>query len=429
MGYIAKELKRPHVTRRTLWLEYKETNPDGYEYSQFCWHVNRALKEPDLEMHIEYKAGEKVFTDYAGDTLPIIDPTTGEVREANIFVSCLGASSLIYTEASENMQEASWIGSHIRALEYYSGAPEIVVTDNTKTAIRKADRYEPDINPLFHDMASHYGCAVIPTRVAKPKDKARVEKSVQAVETMILGTLRNRKFFSIHELNCALWEQLEKVNERKMRRLDASRRELFEEIERPALRPLPVERYHFREWAQVKVGYNYHIWFGKHYYSVPYRYAGREVDVRASSTLVEVLWDNKRIASHVRSSRFGGYTTLAEHMPPSHRAYNDAWPPERLISLAGGVGPNTRNLVEIILSKALHPQQKFNSCLGIIRLKDRYGKVRLEMASKRAVECNATTYQSVKSILEKGLDKEPVRKAPRYVPPAHENIRGRGYYN
>ena len=196
MGYIAKELKRPHVTRRTLWLEYKETHPDGYEYSQFCWHVNKALSDPELEMHIEYKAGERMFTDYAGDTMPITDPSTGEIRQAYIFVSCLGASSYIYTEASENMQEANWIDSHVRALEFYAGAPEIIVPDNTKTAVKTPDRYEPDINPLFHDMAAHYGCAVIPARVSKPKDKARVEKSVQAVETMILGPLRNRVFFS-----------------------------------------------------------------------------------------------------------------------------------------------------------------------------------------------------------------------------------------
>lgn len=427
--YIAKELKRRHVTRMTLWLEYKAQYPDGYEYSQFCWHISKLLIDPELSMHIEYKAGERLFTDYAGDAMPITDPRTGEITPAYIFVSCLGASNYIYIESTENMQAAHWIGSHIRALEFYGGSPEVIVPDNTKTAIRTPDRYEPDINPLFYDMASHYGCAVIPARVAKPKDKARVEKSVQAVQTMILGPLRNRVFFSICELNAALWEGLEKVNAQKMQRLEVSRRELYEEIEKPALRPLPGSRYAFREWAKAKASYNYHIWFGKHYYSVPHRYAGREIDVRASSTLVEALCDNKRIASHQRSYRVGGYTTVSEHMPPAHQAYGDKWPPERLINWAAEVGPNTRDLVTIILEKAMHPQQKYNACLGIIKLKSRYGKERLELASRRAVKCNATSYQSVKSILERGLDKEPIREAPQYVPAGHENIRGGGYYN
>lgn len=427
--YITKELKRPHVTRRTLWLEYKQQYPDGYEYSQFCYHIKKYLTDPELTMHIEYKAGERMFTDYAGDTIQITDPHTGEIKPAYIFVSCLGASSLIYTEGTPDMREANWIESHIRALEYYGGIPEIIVPDNTKTAVKTPDRYEPDINPMFSDMASYYGCAVIPARVRKPKDKARVEKSVQIVETMILGHLRNRIFFSIQELNAALWEELEKVNSRKMQKLAISRKELYEEIEKAALRPLPQSRYAFREWAKVKVGYNYHIWFGKHYYSVPYRYAGREVDVRASSTLMEVLCDNRRIASHMRNYRIGGYTTLSEHMPPAHQAYEDKWPPERLISWAAEVGPNTRDLVRIILAKAAHPQQKYNSCQGIIRLKNRYGTERLELAAKRAVVCNAANYKSVKSILDKGLDKEPIREAPRYVPADHENIRGSDYYN
>lgn len=427
--YITKELKRPHVTRRTLWLEYKAQHTDGYEYSQFCYHISKYLTDPELTMHIEYKAGARMFTDYAGQTMPITDPRTGEIAPAYIFVSCLGSSSLIYTEGTENMQEANWMGSHIRALEFYGGSPEVIVPDNTKTAVKTPDRYEPDINPLFGDMAAHYGCAVIPARVRKPRDKGRVEKSVQAVETMILGPLRNRTFFSIHELNVALWEGLEKVNTQKMQRVRVSRRELYEEIEKASLRPLPISRYAFCEWAKAKVGYNYHIWFGKHYYSVPYRYAGREVDIRASSTMIEVLSGNKRIASHLRSARVGGYTTLAEHMPPAHQAYKDQWPPERLVSWAAEVGPNTRDLVAIILEKAMHPQQKYNSCLGIIRLKDRHGKERLEMAARRAVKCNATSYQSVKSILERGLEKEPIREMPQYVPSGHENIRGGGYYN
>ncbi|MHB1463485.1 MAG: IS21 family transposase [Armatimonadota bacterium] len=429
LEYITKELKRPHVTRRTLWFEYKAQYPDGYEYSQFCYHISKLLVDPELTMHIEYKAGERLFTDYAGDTMPITDIKTGEIKPAYVFVSCLGSSSLIYTEGTENMQEANWISSHIRALEFYGGSPEVIVPDNTKTAVKTPDRYEPDINPIFHDMASHYGCAVIPARVRKPKDKARVEKSVQVVETMILGPLRNRVFFSIHELNAALWEGLERVNAQKMQRLGVSRRELYEEIEKSALIPLPETRYAFREWANAKVGYNYHIWFGKHYYSVPYRHAGKEIDVKASSTLVEILYDNKRIASHPRSYQIGGYTTVSEHMPPAHRAYGDKWPPERLISWAATVGPNTRDLVRIILEKAIHPQQRYNSCSGIIKLESSFGKERLEMAARRAVLCNATNYKSVKSILDKGLDKEPIREMPLYVPDDHENIRGGGYYS
>lgn len=427
--YITKELKRRHVTRRTLWHEYKAQHSDGYEYSQFCHHINKYLTDPELTMHIEYKAGERMFTDYAGATMPITGPKTGEIKPAYIFVSCLGSSSFIYTEGTLNMQASNWIDSHIRAFEFYGGCPEIIVPDNTKTAVKTPDRYEPDINPLFRDMAAHYGCAVIPARVRKPKDKARVEKSVQAVETMILAPLRNRVFFSIHELNAALWEGLEKLNAHKMQRLGVSRKELYDEIEKAALRPLPPQRYAFREWATAKVGYNYHIWFGKHYYSIPYRYAGREVDIRASSTLVEVFSGNRRIASHLRSYRNAGYTTLPEHMPPAHQAYADKWPPERLIAWAAEVGPHTQDLVAIILEKAAHPQQKYNSCQGIIRLKSRYGRERLELAAKRAVVCNVTSYQSVKSILDRGLEKEPIREAPQYVPSSHENIRGVGYYS
>jgi len=427
IAYLIAEMKKKHVTLSLLWLEYKSTNPDGYQYTQFCHYYREEKKKLDVVLRQEHRAGEKLFTDYAGQKMYITDPRTGLLTPASIFVAVLGGTSYTYADATLSMTLPSWISSHIRALEYFGGAPEIIVPDNTGCAVIKADRYEPDLNPIFADMAAHYGCAVIPARVAKPRDKAPVETGVQVVERWILAALRNRVFFSIEELNDAIADLLERLNGRKFKKMNTSRRELFEKIEKPAMKPLPPTRYEFLEWKTAKVGIDYHISVGSHLYSVPYQLVGERVDVRLSSVTVEVLYKNRRVASHIRSYKEGGATTNPEHRPKSHQAHLE-WTPSRIIGWAAKTGPNTAALVQKILETKRHPEMGYRSCLGIIRLAGQYTPERVEAASHRALRCNALGYKSVKSILECGLDRMPLKDAPVYTPPAHENLRGREYY-
>lgn len=428
MDYLLQEMRRPHVTLYLLWLEYRELHPDGYSYTQFCYHYSQAKKKLSPTLRQEHKAGEKLFTDYAGDTLKIIDPKTGESAPVYIYVAVLGASNYTYAEGVLSMDLASWIDSHVRAFEYLGGVPEIIVPDNTKCAVIKPDRYEPDLNPEFAEMAAHYGCAVIPARVRKPRDKAKVEAGVLLVERWILAKLRNRTFFSLHEVNSAIAELLEQLNSRKLKMLSASRRDLFMKIDKPALRALPDSRYHFGSWHSAKVNIDYHIAIEKHFYSVPYHLVGEQVEARLTSSMVEILYKNRRIASHIRSYKEGGFSTNPDHRPKSHQRYLE-WTPSRITSWAATKGPNTAALVEKILVSKPHPEQGYRSCLGIIRLADKYTPERVEAASGRAIRCNAISYQSVKSILTKGLDRLPINDAPEYIPPTHTNIRGKDYYN
>ncbi|MHB1458914.1 MAG: IS21 family transposase [Armatimonadota bacterium] len=426
--YLTTEMRRKGVTLYLLWLEYKETYPEGYQYTQFCHNYNRGKKNLDVTMRQEYKAGEKLFTDYAGDTIGVTNPHTGEIVPAYIFVGALASSSYTYAEGVLSMDTASWISSHIRNLEYLGGCPEVIVTDNTKTAVKKSDRYEPDINPAFADMANYYGVAVIPARVRKPRDKAKVESAVLVVERWIMASLRNRAFFSLAELNHAISELLEVLNNRKLKKLDVTRRILFETIDKAALRPLPNTRYAFLEWKEAKVNIDYHISVDKHLYSVPYILVGETVTVRMSSVCVEILHSNKRVASHIRSYKQNAATTNPEHMPESHKQYLE-WQPSRIIDWAGKIGPNTASLVEKILASRRHPEMGYRSCLGLIRLSKNYPTHRLEAACMRALKINALSYKNVKSILEKGLDSLPIPEALVYEPKTHENIRGKDYFN
>ena len=428
MDYLLKEMRRSHVTLYLLWIEYRERCPDGYGYTQFCYHYNQARKKLSPTLRQEHKAGERLFTDYAGDTLSFIDPMSGEIIPVYIYVAVLGASNYTYAEGVLSMDLPSWIDSHVRAFEYFGGVPEIVVPDNTKCAVIKPDRYEPDLNPEFAEMTAHYGCAVIPARVKKPRDKAKVEAGVLLVERWILAKLRNRTFFSLHEVNSAIAELLDQLNSRKLKMLSATRRDLFEQLDGPALSPLPQSRYHFGSWHSAKVNIDYHIAVEKHFYSVPHHLVGEQVDVRLTSAMVEILHKNRRIASHIRSYKEGGFTTNPDHRPKSHRKYLE-WTPSRIISWAATKGPNTAALVEKILASKPHPEMGYRSCLGIIRLADKYTPERVEAASGRAIRCNAVSYQSVKSILTKRLDRLPLKDAPEYIPPKHTNIRGRDYYN
>lgn len=358
MAHLIEEMKRPHVTLQLLWMEYREANPDGYSYTQFCHHYGEAKKKLDVTLRQFHKAGEKVFTDYAGDTLTITDPKNGLKTPVYLFVATLGASNYTYAEGVLSMKTPSWIDSHIRAFEFFGGVPEIIVPDNTKCAVIKPDRYEPDLNPEFADMAAHYGAAVIPARVRKPRDKAKVENAVLVAERWILAALRNRTFFSLTEINEAIAKLLDKLNSRKFKQIDSTRAELFAKLDLPALKPLPESRYQFAEWARAKVNIDYHIAVDKHFYSVPYQLVGEQVEVKMTATFIEILHKGRRIASHIRSYVAGGFTVNRDHRPKSHQKYLE-WTPSRIISWAGSKGPNIGALVAKILEMII-PRQRYH---------------------------------------------------------------------
>jgi transposase len=423
------ELRRKGVTLYLLWEEYKAAHPEGYQYSWFC-HTYRAWAgKVDVVMRQHHRAGEKLFVDYAGQTQDVIDRATGEVRQAQLFVAVLGASNYTFAEATWTQSLSDWIGSHERAFRFLGGVSEVVVPDNLKAGVDRAHRYEPDINRTYADMAEHYGVAVIPARVAKPRDKAKAEVGVQVVERWILAGLRNQTFFSLVELNRAIAGLLEHLNARSFKKLPGSRRELFEQLDRPALRPLPMQPYEFALWKKARVHIDYHIVVERHYYSVPYQLVRCEVEIRLTANIVEVLYRGQRVASHRRSYKSGGFTTLAEHMPRAHRAYAQ-WTPQRLVRWAEKAGPATAALIHAILAARAHPQQGFRSCLGIMRLGKTYGDDRLEAACRRALVLGAHGYKHIESILKKGLDRQPLPATQQpELPIDHDNVRGPDYYH
>jgi len=424
---VYEELKKKSVTLTLLWEEYREAHPEGYQLSQFYEYFRRWKRKLDVSLRQTHRAGEKMFVDYAGQTIPVIEAETGKVREAQIFVAVLGASSYTFSEATWDQSLTSWLGSHVHAFEYFEGVPEIVVPDNLKSGVSKACRYEPDLNPAYHDMAVHYGTAVIPARVARPKDKAKVEVGVQVVERWILAALRNRKFFSLHDLNQAIGELLEKLNARPFKKLEGSRKSWFEKIDRPALKALPETRYVLAEWKKARVNIDYHVELEGHYYSVPYSLVQEEVELRYTAATVEIFFRGKRITSHLRDHRPGRHTTQTEHMPRNHREYLE-WSPSRILGWATSLGEATGQIAGKILTSREHPEQGYRSCLGILRLGKLYGRDRLEAASKRALAIGAASYKSIRSILENGLDREAVPETQPAHTLQHPNLRGQGYY-
>lgn len=430
MDYIHSELQRRSVTLQLLWYEYKEANPEGYQYSRFCQIYRQWAEKLDVCLRQHHMAGERLFIDYAGQTVPIYDPTSGDASQAYLFVAALWASNYTFAEATLNLDLPSWIKLHVNAFEFFEGVTEILVPDNVKTGVRNPCRYEPDINPTYHDMAQHYGTCVIPARVAKPRDKAKVEAAVLCAERWILAALRNHKFFSLAELNNAIAEKLVRFNNRKFAKLDTTRKALFETLDRPALKPLPKQPFEYCEWQKAKVNIDYHVEVDGHYYSVPFQLVKQHVDVRITTSTVEVLFKNRRVASHQRSYRRGAFTTLAEHMPRAHRKYLE-WTPSRIIRWAGQNGPNTKELISRVLESKPHPEQGFRSCLGIMRLGKRYSAERLEAACGRALVIRGHSYKSVESILKNGLDRQPLQTEPAgntTQPIMHPNIRGKQYY-
>jgi transposase len=432
MDYLHRERKRKGVTLQLLWHEYKEVNPDGYQYSQFCEIYRQWTEKLDVCLRQEYRAGEKLFVDYAGQTIPIQDSLTGNKQEAYLFVATLGASNYSFAEATLSQDLPSWIQSHVHAFEFFHGVAEILIPDNLKTGVTHPCRYEPDINPTYLDLAEHYGAVVIPARVRKAKDKAKVESAVLIAERWILAALRNYTFFSLEELNQAIREKLQDFNLRKFQKIEGTRKELFENLDRPALKPLPEKPYEYAEWKKATVNIDYHIEVDHHYYSVPYQLTREQVEVRITLTTIEVLFKNRRVASHARSYRKGAFTTLKEHMPKAHQQYLE-WTPSRIICWAKQLGPNTEKLVTHILENKPHPQQGFRSCLGIIRLGKQYSNERLEAACAYALSIHGFFYKSVQSILKNRLDQKhtllPKREeSTLLLPLQHPNIRGKEYY-
>jgi transposase len=429
--WVHKELRKKHVTLMLLWQEYKAAHPEGYQYSWFCRHFALFKQMLDVVMRQDHKLGEKGYVDYAGDTLEIVDPQSGEVQKAYLFVGALGASNYTYAEASLKQDVMSWIMAHVRMFDYWGGCPEILVPDNLKTGVLSPNLYEPDINPLYQEMAQHYDVAVIPARVRRPKDKAKVENGVLVAERWILAALRNRTFTSIDELNVAIREKLEELNGRPFQKLEGSRRILFETEEKTILKPLPPRRYQVADRKPARVHIDYHVELDGHYYSVPYTLVRQRVEIRFSPSTVEILHNGKRVASHLRSYQKGKATTLAEHMPEAHRRQAE-WTPERLVAWAQKTGPWTAKVVEGIMSQKRHPQQGFRSCLGVMRLADRHGAVRLEVACRRAVQLGAYAYKSIKSILDHHLEEQMLPSSSdqtHFEFIRHENIRGRDYYH
>ncbi len=429
---LHQELKKKHVTKMILWEEYKAQNPNGYNYSWYCQRYRKWKEQLDVWMRQTHIFGEKCFVDYAGMTMPIvIDTRTGEIRECQIFVGCLGASNFTFCEATWSQSLPDWIESHVRMFEFFSGVPEILVPDNLKSGVKHPHRYEPDANPTYQDMASHYSIAIIPTRVAAPKDKSKVENAVQQVERRILAKLRDRLFFSLFELNDAIRILRTELNQRPFQQLPGSRQSQFDELEKTTLKPLPATRYVFAEWKKVRAGADYHVTVDEHHYSVPYAYTKKELDARYTQNTVEIFYKNKRIASHVRSHYKHKHTTQTEHMPKAHQKYAE-WTPERIINWAKKTGDATAKLIEVIMQSREHPQQGFRACLGILRLEKSYGKERLESACARAFSIGAHSYKSVESILKNKLDQQSLPEKQEMqtslVLGEHEYIRGKEYF-
>jgi transposase len=418
-------LRKKGLTLFLLWEEYKARFPEGYHYSRFCDLYREWAKKLDLSMRQEHRAGEKMFVDYAGLTVPVYDH--GAVREAQIFVAVLGASNYAYAEATWTQALPDWTASHARAFESFGGVTEIIVPDNLKSGVTRPCRYEPGLNATYADLLAHYGTVAIPARIRKARDKAKVEAGVLLVERWILARLRNRTFLSLEDLNVEIRTLLERLNNRPFQKLPGCRRSMYEALDRPALRPLPLDRYTYAEWKRVRINVDYHVAVDEHYYSVPYQMFGKELDVRITATTIEGFYKGRRVVSHVRKNEPYRFTTVAAHMPPSHQAYAE-WTPERIVGWTTKAGVSTRALAERIIRSRAHPQQAFRSCLGLMRLGKIYGEDRLEAACARVLQVNAISYTSVKSVLKTGLDREPLRAAATTIPVDHPNIRGAEYY-
>jgi transposase len=437
-AHVHAELSKPGVTLQLLWSEYLESvaaRNDGtkpYQYSQFCELYGAWRKRLKPSMRRVHRAGEKAFIDYSGKKPRIVDATTGEVTEVELFVMVLGASNYTYAEATKTQRLPDFVGATIRGLEFFGGVPDVLVPDQLRSAVRGPDRYEPDINATYLEMAQHYGTTVIPARPRRPKDKAKVETAVLIVQRWILARLRHRTFFSLSELNQAIWELLNELNERPFQKLEGSRASAFEKLDRPALRALPAVRYALTERRTARVNIDYHVEYDARYYSVPYRLVHEAVEVRATASTVEVFYRGERVATHRRShgSR-GSAVTDAAHRPSNHR--EQVWPPERLIAWGAKYGPAVAKVIEQMLQRYTNPEQSYRACLGLMRTADKYGAQRMNAACERALSVGMVggpQRRAIEAILKRGLDQQAAPAAPeRSRPLQHENVRGGDYYD
>jgi transposase len=437
---VHQELKNKCMTLQLLWQEYVATTAGKtYRYSSFCERYNCYLKTLKPSMRMVHKAGEKMFVDYAGPTIPIIDALTGEITRAQIFVAVLGASNYTFALATSTQKTADWLLGQRKAFEYFGGVTQVIVPDNPRSLVANPDRYEPQVGRSYAEFAAHYGCAVIPARPRKPQDKSKVEVGVQVVERWILARLRHQQFFSLADLNIAIAHLLEELNTRPFKKLPGNRRSAFEAIDKPALRPLPATIFEPCSWKKARVGIDYHVELEHHYYSVPYQYARKHVELRITASVVEVLCEGKRIAAHQRAMRIGyshglsSQTTVAQHMPKAHGAHQQ-WSPQRLLGWGKEIGASTQALVSHLLYQKSHPELGYRACLGLLSLAKKYGKERLEAACAIAMSNNAMTQKSVRNILVAKLDLATTsRAAPNKKGavqlPLHENVRGPKYYH
>jgi transposase len=436
MGWVHQELRRPCVTLQRLWTEYQEGVASGapgyrpYQYSQFCDLYSDYRSKLSPSMRQVHPAGEKAFVDFSGKKLRLVDAATGGETEVELFVLVLGASNYTYAEATRSQKVEDFVGATVRGFSYFGAVPAILVPDQLKSAVSKSDWCEPELNATYAEMAQHYGLAVVPARPGKPRDKAKVEACVQVAQRWIVACLRNRRFFCLEELNAAIWELLEVLNNKPFQKLEGCRRSAFESIDRPAMKPLPVQRYELGRWKQnAGVNIDYHIEYDHRYYSVPCELVNEKVDIRATEHVVEVWRGGVRVTSHERSyGPKGTAVTKPEHRPRSHREFGE-WPPERLVVWAQKTGPRTAEVVLGILSRGPHPESGRRPCLALLRMGDRYGGERLEAACARAIQINNPTRKSVEAILKSGLDKVTVLSEGETSGIAHENIRGGEYFD
>ena len=431
-GKIHKELKRKGVTLMLLWYEYQSQNPGGYSYSRYCALYQEFIGKLNPSMRLTHRAGEKLFVDYSGLTVPWVDKTTGVVQHAQIFVAVLGASNYTFIEATSDQSLLSWVSSHVHAFEFFDGVTVCLVPDNLRSGVTKSHRYDPDVNRTFQELADHYGVAVVPARVRTPKDKSKVEVGVQGIQRWILAPLRDVTFFSVHDINEAIRPLLQAYNERDFYELEGTRFSQYLEVDKPALKPLPARPYVYAEWKKVRSGIDYHLAVDKHYYSVPYRYLKESIDVRLTHTTIECFHKGNRIAIHQRSYK-PGHSTMHEHMPRAHQDYAE-WTPERMHAWANSIGPNTGKLIRALTEMHKIPEQSYRSCLGILRMGKIYGNERLENAAIRALHIGAIRYKNIESILKSGLDQQPLPKLAGEPMPAepirlHDNIRGSKYFH
>ncbi len=422
------DLKRKGMTKMLLWQEYYEQHREqAYAYTQFCEYYNRWLKKQKRSMRQTHLAGDKLFIDYCGPTIPVVNPDTGERRQAQVFVATLGASGYTYVEAFPSQKKSDWLEAHANAFEHFGGVPALLVPDNLRSAVTKADRYEPQINDSYQRLAAHYQTAILPARPYKPKDKAKAENAVLLVERWIMMRLRHQTFYTFRELNLRIRELMNEMNQRIMKQVGVSRKALFESLDRPALRLLPAYRFEYTETKQAKVGPDYHIEYQKHYYSVPHQLVGQHVLLEAGTRLVSIYFQNKLVARHPKSERLRGMTTCADHMPGSHRAQK--WSPERLLGWGASIGHSTHQVVTLLLQSRAHPEQAYRSCLGLLSLSRKYSEQRLEQACCDALQVQKIHYQFIKNLLlnrREGMFQQEVTVTPELH---HSNVRGPDFYH